>query len=67
MAELPRAAVERLIRKAGATRVSDTAVDELIDILEDISEDISTQAIKLAHHAKRKTVTGEDIKMAARG
>ncbi len=66
MAEISKAAVERLIRKAGAKRVSKDAVEALIDVLEDIALDISAQAVRLAIHAKRKTVTAEDIKMASR-
>ncbi len=66
MTELPKAAVERLIRKAGAKRVSADAVETLVDILEDIALDISAQAIRMAIHAGRKTVTAEDIKLAAR-
>ncbi|MCD6523053.1 MAG: NFYB/HAP3 family transcription factor subunit [Candidatus Diapherotrites archaeon] len=66
MSELPRAAVERLIRKAGAPRVSVTAVDALIEILEDIANDISVRANQLARHAGRKTVVDADIKMASR-
>ncbi|MCD4740598.1 histone family protein [archaeon] len=66
MAELPKAAVERLIRRAGAKRVSDSAVVELSELLEDFADDVSTQALRLARHASRKTVTGEDIKIAAK-
>ena len=66
MAELPIAAVERLIRAAGAQRVSASAAEALVEILEDISADISSEAIMLAKHAGRKTVTGKDIKLAAK-
>ena len=66
MSELPAAAVERLIRNAGAPRVSATAVTELTNILEARATEISTQAAALAKHAGRKTVTSDDIKMALR-
>lgn len=66
MGELPKAAVERLIRKAGAKRVSDSAVEALVELLEDVADDVSSQALKMAHHANRKTVTGEDIKIASK-
>jgi DNA-binding protein len=66
MSELPIAAIDRLIRKAGAERVSEDAATELSQILSDVAIDISKQAIELARHAKRKTVTGEDIKLATK-
>ena len=66
MAELPKAAVERLIRNAGAGRVSASACDALIDVLEDVAVDVAAQAVQLAKHAGRKTVTADDIKLAAR-
>lgn len=66
MADLPIAALDRLIRKAGAERVSEDAAEELGRILEEVALDISKQAIELAKHAKRKTVTGEDIKLATK-
>jgi histone H3/H4 len=37
---LPNAPVERIIRNAGAERVSEEAVEELKDALEDLGEDI---------------------------
>jgi len=64
MAELPIAAVDRLIRKAGASRVSESAAEALRDVLEDAALDISSKASQLAKHAGRTTVTGDDIKMA---
>ena len=66
MSDLPIAAVDRLIRKAGAGRVSEDAAIELGKIIEEVAIDISKQAIDLAKHAKRKTVTGEDIKLATK-
>jgi histone H3/H4 len=66
MADLPIAAIDRLIRKAGAERVSEDAAEELGKILSEVAMDISKQAIELAQHAKRKTVTSEDIKLATK-
>ncbi len=66
MADLPIAAIDRLIRKAGAERVSEDACEELSRILSEVAIDISKQAIELAKHAKRKTVIGEDIKLATK-
>ncbi|MDD3975652.1 histone family protein [bacterium] len=66
MSELPIAAVDRLIRKAGAERVSEEAAEALGKILSDVAIDISSQAIELAKHAKRKTVTAEDIQLATK-
>ncbi len=66
MAEFQLAPIDRLIRKAGADRVSADAVTTLRDILEDIAYEIAKKAVELAHHAKRKTVTGEDVKLAYR-
>ncbi|VVC04047.1 Archaeal histone A [Candidatus Burarchaeum australiense] len=64
MPELPQSAVERLIRKAGAERVSEEASHSLTRILEDMAAGISVKAIRLAKHAGRKTVTADDIKLA---
>ena len=66
MAELPRAAVERLIRNAGAPRVSASACDALIEVLEEVAAEVAGQAIQLSKHAGRKTVTDEDIRLAAK-
>ncbi len=64
MSELPKAPIERLIKRAGAERVSDDAVTALADVLEEMALQISARAIKLGRHAGRKTVTEEDIKLA---
>ncbi len=61
---LPLAPVERVIRKAGADRVSEGAGIELAKVLEDYGLEVSREAITLAKHAGRTTVKEEDIRLA---
>ena len=56
--------MEKIIRDTGAERISPSACVALRDILEDIAREISKKAVKIAQHAKRKTVRGEDIRLA---
>lgn len=66
MAELPIAPIKRLLRNAGASRISDDAAVKLAEVLEEIGEDLARDATKLAKHAGRKTVKAEDIELAVR-
>lgn len=61
---LPNAPIERIIRKAGAERVSEGAVEELKLALEDLGDEIASEAIDMASHAERNTVKEEDVDMA---
>lgn len=63
---LPLAPVERIVRKAGADRVSDDASIELAKVLEDYGLEVAREAISLAKHAKRTTVREEDIRLACK-
>ena len=63
---IPLAAMEKILKQAGADRVSDKSKAALKEVLEDIAEDIAVNAVKFAHHAGRKTVKAGDIKLAAK-
>ena len=61
---LPMAVMEKLLKKAGANRVSESAKTELQRALEKRADEISHKAIIFSKHAGRKTVTKEDILLA---
>jgi histone H3/H4 len=66
MVELPIAAVDRIIRKSGAKRVSEGAATALSEVLEERAMIIAGEAARLAEHAGRRTVRDVDIRLAAK-
>jgi histone H3/H4 len=63
---IPLAAMERILKLAGADRVSDKSKEALKEVLEELAEEIAGKAVKFAEHAGRKTVKSGDIKLAAK-
>ena len=64
--DFPASPLERVMRKAGAERVSNSAIKEMMNILLEITDRISTDAISVARHARRVTVRREDIVLVTR-
>lgn len=63
---LPLAAMEKVLKEGGAERVSDKSRAALKEVIEERALKIAEQATQLALHSGRKTVKGEDIKLAAK-
>ncbi|MHA1827041.1 MAG: histone family protein [Candidatus Heimdallarchaeaceae archaeon] len=61
---IPINTMHKIMKKAGARRVSDKAAKELSYYLEREIEKITRRAIQFSRHAGRVTVTREDIKLA---
>jgi histone H3/H4 len=61
---LSLAAVNKLIKIAGAERVSESASKALRKFIEEYGANIAKKSIIFARHMGRKTVKGEDVKRA---
>lgn len=55
----------RIIKKAGAHRVSESAARELAGILEELGVKIGREALDFAMYARRRTGRGKDVRIAA--
>jgi len=65
MTEIPLSPMGRLMKKAGAERVSADARETLAMLLEEYALVLGREAVKLSVHAGRKTVTEADLRMAS--
>ena len=55
---------KKILKEQGAMRVSDKAADEFSNVLNSYAYRTAAKAVKLAKHAKRKTVEKADINLA---
>ncbi|KXA98750.1 histone [candidate division MSBL1 archaeon SCGC-AAA259J03] len=60
------AAVNRIIRRSGGQRDSESAAEELAEVFEEKSLEIVSEVTTMAEHAGRKTVRDEDVRLAVR-
>ncbi|MFW9906011.1 MAG: histone [Candidatus Thorarchaeota archaeon] len=58
------ARVEKIIRDAGAFRVSADAIASLNEIIANRGMEIAKYAVEIAGHSGRKTIKDEDIRLA---
>lgn len=61
---LPLAAMEKLLKKSGAARVSEDAKEALRGLLEETAKEVGEKAVKFAAHSGRTTVKSADIHLA---
>lgn len=66
MSEIPNASLSRLLKKAGAERISKDAIDEFADVVEEFAVEVAEVAVRYARHTGRKTVKADDIKLATK-
>ena len=64
MSEIPKAPIARIIKEAGAKRVSEDAKAELAAYVEEVARNVAKEATQVAKIAKRKTIKADDIKLA---
>jgi histone H3/H4 len=62
--DLPAEAIREIMENTGAERIGDDAVEAVRNLLKDYAEEITEDAIAIAKHAGRKTVTAKDIQLA---
>jgi histone H3/H4 len=58
--------VEKLIRTAGAHRVSADAIDRMNEILTNFGMNLAKYSVEIARHNGRKTVKDEDVILASK-
>jgi histone H3/H4 len=63
--EIKVAPMHKLIKRAGADRVSEESAIALGKALEEIGIKVAKEALDYAKHAGRKTVKAKDIEIAA--
>lgn len=61
---ISRLTAKKILKDAGASRVSDEAATELAELLNSFAYSVAKKAVKLAGHASRKTVKKADVQLA---
>jgi histone H3/H4 len=66
MSILALASMDKLLRKSGAQRVSESAKKAMVEVLEEYADKICQRSVQLAKHSGRTTIKAEDVKLATK-
>lgn len=61
---LPYAPAERMLKQAGAKRISQESKVALMESLEDYAKLLIIKALQVMKNCNRKTILGEDLKIS---
>lgn len=61
---LPKASVERILRMAGAERVSEEAITSMRDEVVSVGAELAQECKRVSNHADRKTLKRSDLDLA---
>ncbi len=61
---LAKSTARKIFKEAGAKRVSEEALDEYTQKVNKFAYSMAKKAVRLAEHAKRKTVEKSDVELA---
>lgn len=61
---ISRSLAKRILKSAGAGRVSDSALTIFQTRMNRVAYDVAEKSVRLAKHAKRRTIGESDIKLA---
>lgn len=64
MSKIPIATVERMMREAGANRVSKEASIALAEYIKQLTRSLAIEAGEFADHFGRRTITEKDVNLA---
>lgn len=66
MTEIPKAPVTRIVKSAGAERISKDAEEKIVEAVEAYTTVLAKKVIDIAKHAGRKTIQPEDVELATK-
>jgi DNA-binding protein len=61
---ISRLTAKKILKSAGAERISDDAAVELSEVINAFAYSVAKKAVMLAKHASRKTVKKADVQLA---
>jgi len=64
--QIPRKPIKRIMKAAGAGRVSVRAIELACDYMVEFCQQITEEAVMLQRHSKRRTLAAKDVALAKR-